>query len=104
MTVSEMQARRKAAELEPKDWPSYRQALIDSGMVDEARERRSVLVAISSPVVIADPARSAFHYNPRPRPATGPAEQATRTLGDAHWEDKHGVAEDWRQAQVEPEP
>ena len=39
-TVWELQAARKTSALQPVDWDTYRKALIDSGMVDEARERR----------------------------------------------------------------
>jgi hypothetical protein len=40
MNVCDIQAQRKAVEREPIDWDTYRQALIDSGMVEEARKRR----------------------------------------------------------------
>jgi hypothetical protein len=36
----EIQAQRRAAEREPIDWDTYRLALIESGMVEEARKRR----------------------------------------------------------------
>jgi hypothetical protein len=40
MNTWEIQAERKRNEREPRDWDTYRQALIESGMVAEAHERR----------------------------------------------------------------
>ncbi len=38
--IAELQQERKLNEREPIDWETYRQALIDSGMVRESFERR----------------------------------------------------------------
>jgi hypothetical protein len=39
MNTWELQAERRRNEREPRDWPTYRAALIESGMVEEARQR-----------------------------------------------------------------
>ena len=112
MTVSEMQARRKAAEREPIAWDVYRAALIESGMVADARQRREVLIVPRSYAVVVSPDKPKFEYEPMPGDghvfddmlrAMGHKDEP-RTLIDRLWADKHGVAEDWRQAQAEPEP
>jgi hypothetical protein len=38
--IAERQAERKRTERAPVDWGTYRKALIESGMVEEARARR----------------------------------------------------------------
>lgn len=44
--IAELQQERKLNEREPIDWETYRQALIDSGMVDEARIRRETTLEL----------------------------------------------------------
>jgi hypothetical protein len=40
MSVYDQQQARKAAEPDPKPWDTYRAALIESGMVEDAWQRR----------------------------------------------------------------
>lgn len=40
MDTWEIQAERKRTELEPRDWDTYRAALLASGMVEESRQKR----------------------------------------------------------------
>lgn len=86
-SIAERQAERKRRELEPRDWDSYRRALIESGMVEEARLRRQadpLERAVASIVAgVANETIAAL--------ATPPHAEFGRTVIDALFEEKHGL-------------
>jgi hypothetical protein len=83
MSVYDQQQARKAAEREPIDWATYRAALIESGMVEEARLRRES--ATLDDKLAAYPAETWL------RQVSSVGELLkSRTLVDALWEEEHG--------------
>ena len=51
-SISEIQAERRRAERPPIDWPTYRDAIVASGMVEESRQRREENAPIFGPIEV----------------------------------------------------
>jgi len=76
-SIAELQAARKAAEREPRDWDTYRQELIDSGMVEEAAQRRHIEEGYRESEIRGVPFMEST-----------PGDPTLPTLIDALWEDR----------------